>query len=401
MISSERRPRGRVAESHRIASAAFRLGAAFGLIAVGWSGWVLMQGGSWWGPLHAFVAGTVLAAVSGATQLFTITWAAAAAPLRRTSISQRWALAIGVGLVLIGMASATPWLVAVGAVIAVVALCVLAGILVAAVRRSLLRRFDLSSRFYLLALAAGAVGITLGGLMGSDLAGSWYPDARLVHSHINFVGLIGLTIIGTLPTILPTFAHHKVVSGDEARVGWWLAILSVGMIGVGLVAGEVSVGLGTLAAAGSLSVILGGIVGRLGRRGLEGGLAYYQVVLGSLWLVVWAVTDGVRLIGGSVSDPFSGWTAAVVTAGVGQVLLGSFAYLLPVLAGKPPRLGRNLERAMRRPWLPLITANLAGIGFLIDASVVAVVLTAVWLLDFAYRLLRFEWQDHAPASIEP
>lgn len=360
-----------------------------------------MQGGSWWGPLHAFVAGTVLAAISGATQLFTITWAAAAAPLRSTSISQRWALAIGVGLVLIGMASGTPWLVAVGAVIAVVALCVLAGILVAAVRRSLLRRFDLSSRFYLLALAAGAVGITLGGLMGSDLAGSWYPDARLVHSHINFVGLIGLTIIGTLPTILPTFAHHKVVSGDEARVGWWLAILSVGMIGAGLFAGEVSVGLGTLGAAASMLVVLFGIVGRLGRRGLEGGLAYYQVVLGSLWLVLWAVTDGVRLIGGSASPPFSGLTAAVVTAGVGQVLLGSFAYLLPVLAGKPPRLGRNLERAMRRPWLPLITANLAGVGFIADASGVAVVLTAVWLLDFGYRLLRFEWRDRAPASIEP
>ena len=352
-----------------------------------------MQGGSWWGPLHAFVAGTVLAAISGATQLFTITWAAAAPPLRSTSISQRWALAVGIGLVLIGMATDIPWLVAVGAIIAVVALGVLAAILVGAVRRSLLRRFDLSSRFYLLGLGAGAAGITLGGLMGSEMAGSWYSDIRLVHSHLNFVGLVGLTIIGTLPTILPTFAHHKIVSGQEARVGWWLAVLSVGLMGAGLVAGEASVGLGTLAAAGSLTVILVGIVGRLGRRGLKGGLAYYQVVLGSLWLVLWAVIDGLRLIGGSATAPFSRWTAAVVTAGVGQVLLGSFAYLLPVLAGKPPRLGRNLERAIRRPWLPLITANLAGVGFLTEAPEVAIALTAAWLLDFGYRLVRFEWRD--------
>lgn len=387
-----------MAESHRIASAAFRLGAVFGLVAVVWSGWILVQGGSWWGPLHAFVAGTVLAAISGATQLFTVTWAAAAAPLRSTSLSQRWALAIGIGMALVGMATGIPWLVAVGAVIAVVALGVLAAILVGAIRRSLLRRFDLSSRFYLLALGAGAIGITLGGLMGSGMAGSGYSDMRLVHSHLNFVGLIGLTIIGTLPTILPTFAHHRVVSGREARIGWWLAVLAVVLMGAGLVAGTVAVGFGTLAAAGSLSVILMGIVGRLGRRGLEGGLAYYQVVLGSLWLVLWAVIDGVRLIGGSGEGPFSEWTSAVVTAGVGQVLLGSFAYLLPVLAGKPPRLGRNLDRMMRRPWLPLITANLAGFCFLAGWMALGVGLVGAWLCDSLFRLTRLEWRPE-PAPV--
>lgn len=384
---------GRVVDSHRIASAAFRLAAVYAIVAVGWAVLVLIRGGSWWGPLHAFLAGSVLLAISGATQLFTITWAAAPAPSATTAGGQRWALAVGVGLVLVGMATDNVWAVASGAVIAVGALVILASSLVASVRRSLLRRFDLSSRFYLLALASGAVGVTLGGLLGTGTVGSSYPEIRLVHSHLNLVGLVGFTIVGTLPTILPTFAHHKVVSGAEARYGWWLAVASVAAIIAGLMVGNVAVGTGTVIAAAALLVVLAGVVGRLGKRGLQGGLAYYQVVLGCGWLAAWAFVDGIRLLSGVVPGPFSGWTGAVVAAGVGQVLLGSMSYLVPVLAGKPPRLGRNLDRAMRRDWVPLVSANLAGIAFVGGFGPLAVALTGLWALDFAYRLVTFEWSD--------
>ncbi len=379
----------RVVESHDIASAAFRLAGVFGLVATGWSIWVLVRGGSWWGPMHAFLAGTVLLAISGATQLFTVTWAAAPAPGVKTTLVQRWAVAGGVALVLFGRASHRGALVAAGAVGVLAGLVVLARSLVGAVRRSLLRRFDLSSRFYLLAIAAGTVGVSLGGWMGSGLAGAHLGALRLVHAHINLIGLVGFTIVGTLPTILPTFAHHKAVSGREARYAWWMAAASMASILGGLAGFVPAVGVGAVGAAASLLLILGGVVGRLRRRGLAGGLAYVQVVAGCSWLAGWAIADGVGLVTREEPALSGAWLGAVVVAGVGQVLAGSLAYLLPVLAGRPPLLGRNLQRTHRRPWIPLIFANLAGVGFLVYGPL-AVVAGAGWLVDFGSRLARLE-----------
>jgi nitrite reductase (NO-forming) len=389
---------GSQVKSHRIAAAAFRLGGVFGLIALRWSVWVMAKGGSWWGAMHAFLAGTVLLAISGATQLFTITRAAAPPPRASIATSQRWAVAIGVGLALIGMTAASPWAIAAGAGLVVVGLISLAVSVVGAVRRSLLKRFDLSSRFYLLALAAGTVGVSLGGLMGLGVAASWYPRIRLVHSHLNLVGLVGFTIVGTLPTILSTSAHHRSVSGREVVVAWWIALVSAATITMGLAQVEAAVGLGTVLAAAALLNVLAGVLGRLGRRSREGGLPFLQVTVGCGWLVALALVDGGRLLVGSVAEPFGAWTGAVVIAGLGQILLGSLAYLLPVLAGPGPRLGRNLERANGNPWLPFILANVAGLGFVAGFARLASVVTGLWVLDFGSRLARIEWRDsEAPA----
>ncbi len=377
--------------SHAIARAAFRAAGVFAVVAIGWAVWVVWQGASWWGPLHTFLAGTVLLAIAGATQMFTITWSAAPAPPAVLSRTQRWTLVAGVALVLVGMASDTGWMIVTGAVFAIVGLGLLALSLWSAVRNSLLRRFDLSARFYVLALAAGVTGISLGGVMGGGMAGGSFLDVRLVHSHLNLVGLVGFTIVGTLPTILPTFAHHKAVSGIEAKVSWWLAVLAAVLIGSGLIVGGAGVGVGTVVAGSALFLILAGVLLRLGKRGLEGGLPYLQVAIGSVWLGAWAVVEGIRLISGWIPEHFSEWTAAVVIAGVGQVLLGSLAYLLPVLAGPAPRLGRNFARTHSRPWLPLGLANLGAVALLIGFPVIAGVAIAAWVVDFGARLATMEW----------
>jgi nitrite reductase (NO-forming) len=235
--------------------------------------------------------------------------------------------------------------------------------------------------------------------MGSGLAGTWYGRLRLVHSHLNLIGLVGLTILGTLPAILPTFAHQKVVSGREAQLGWWLAAGSVTLIAAGLVVGEEAVGLGSVLAGISLLVVLAGVIGRLGRRGLEGRLAYHQVGIGCGWLAVWAILDGGRLLAGSTAGPFGAWTGVGIVAGVGQVLLGSLAYLLPVLAGPAPRLPRNLDRMNGRMLLPLTFADLAGGGFAAGLVQLAAAATGLWVLDFAYRLSRIEWRDRESGAM--
>jgi hypothetical protein len=111
-------------------------------------------------------------------------------------------------------------------------------------------------------------------------------------------------------------------------------------------------------------------------------------------LSAWALVDGGRLVTGATTEPFGAWTLAAIIAGVAQILLGSLAYLLPVLAGPNPRFDRNLRRTLSRPWLPLALANLAGLAFVTGLARVAGVATGLWALDFAYRIARIEWRHN-------
>lgn len=387
----DRRRKQRVVESHRIASAALRLAGAFAVVAAGWAIVVAIGGGSWWGPVHSALAGAVLLAISGISQMFTITWAAAPAPERWLPVSQRWALAVGIAAVLVGVVRGIDWLVILGATLALVGLVLLATSLLGAVRRSLLRRFDLSSRFYFLAIACGVLGITLGAIVGAGLVTDL--DMVVAHAHLNLVGLIGFTITGTLPTFLPTLAHHPTVSGDEAIAALWLAVAAAIAMAAGVFFGPGSVGVGVGVSGIAMAVILIGAVYRLGWRGADlGGLAYLQVVLGCAWLVVWAVVDAMRLLDEGLVRVLDAWTSAAVVAGIAQVMVGALAYLLPVLAGPAPRLGRNLARMDTRRWVPLGAANLAGIAFVVGAPAVAGAAGAVWFVDVAWRLTRLEWR---------
>lgn len=376
--------KGRVVESHHIARTALVAALVFTLVAVGWSIFVLAAGGSWWGPLHAFLAGTVLLAISGASQMFTITWSSTTPPPRNRVLTQRWLIIVGVAAVLVGVTFDISALVWLGGASTVAGVALLGEIIYSAVRKSLLRRFDLSARFYLNAFAAGVVGIGLGTLMGagSEIGGS--PSIRLVHAHLNLVGLVGLTIVGTIPTLLPTTAYSRAVSGREALIAWWMSMAGTVSIAVGLWLPEM-VGVGVLLVALTASLILGGILLRLWERGRH-KITYLQIVIGTLWLIGWSFVDGIRVMTDGVMVPFNGWTGAVVLAGVGQVLAGSLAYLVPVLQGSPFEANRHLME--QRPWLPLLTLNAAAAALAVGLSTAAVILAAVWVADFGFRLAR-------------
>jgi nitrite reductase (NO-forming) len=388
-----------VVTSHRIAVAAFRLAGLFGVAAVVWGLRVVIVGGSWWGPAHAFLLGSVTLAIAGAAQMFTITWSAAPAPPAWIAGLQRWGHSAGVGLVLVGVSTRAVGVTVVGGVAILAGLGLLAFSLVGAIRHSLLRRFDLSARFYLLGLGCAVVGVILGVLMATEAAGSRYSLFRIVHGHLNLVGFIGFTIIGTIPTLLPTFARHRAVSGREAVLAWRLAVAAAGAMLMGLLLGESAVATGSFLAAGAFVLVVVGVVVRLGRTGLRGGLPFLQVVVGCGWLVSWAVIDGVRLLGSGGGPAFDRWIAAAVVGGVGQILLGSLAYLIPVLAGPGATLGPNLARFDRRRWVPLTAANTASVAAVLGAPAVAIGLVGLWLADFTTRaigVVRSSRRDQSP-----
>lgn len=390
--------RHRVRSSHTIARLSLRLAGAFGILALAWAAVTLIGGGSWWGPLHSFVVGSVLAAISGAAQMFTITWSAAPPPGPGLTGAQRRLLGAGAALVLAGVAAGARFLVWPGVVALTASLGLLAWSLAASIHRSLLRRFDLSARFYLLALAAGAVGVTLGGILATAGLPGASPRLRMVHAHLNLVGLIGLTIVGTLPTFLPTVAHHRAVSGGEAAVAWWVAVAGVAGLISGLWWGPPAIGGGVLLVGTAASLVLGGVIARLWDRGRRRP-PFLQVALGSAWLIAWSAVEGTLLVLDRPPVAWSRGTLVVVTAGIGQVLAGSLAYLLPVLAGPP--LASNERRMTARSSVPLILANATGVAAAIGSGTVAAIALCLWVLDLGWRVAGLRFRDRTGLEPEP
>lgn len=381
--------RRRVARSHTVTATAFRLAGVF----IAWAGvWALMRlvdgTDGWWGPLHLFMAGAVLLAISGATQLFSVTWAAAVPADRRVAGAQRWMIAVGAAAAVIGFTRGVAWLTVAGAVLVGAGLVALGWILVGIVRRSLLRRFALPGRFYLLAVSSGVAGVTLGGILGGDAAGGAYLEVRTAHMHLNLIGLVGFTILGTLPTILPTTVRHPMVSGREATAAYWACVAAAALFLSGVAWGPVPVGVGAGLAAVAGAMLLGGIVARLGARRIAGaGLPALLITTGTLWLLGWAGHQAAVLIGGG--HTVYGRGVAVGVAGVAMVLFGSLAYLVPVLAGGGPALTANFARMHGWVTARVAVANAVPVLVLAGApGAVAGAAAAAFVADFAVRVGR-------------
>ncbi len=320
----------RVAASHDIAWGALRLALLSSAVAAIWAAVAAVGDGSWWGPLHMLLAGTAVLAISGASQLFTTTWSAAVPPDRRLAAAQRRAAFLGATTAVGGVTVGSPLLAVTGGLLLVASLALLAFSLVTTIRRSLLRRFDLSARFYLLAIGCAVVGVTLGAVMGA--APATRVALRLVHLHLNLAGFVGLTILGTIPTFLPTLAHHRAVSGREALVAWRLVLGAAACFLAGLVWGPPAVGVGSALTVLAGVLLLGGILFRLPSAAIRrGGLPFALVGAGVAWLLVWLGIDAVLLVGGDARGADGAWLAAAAVGGVAQVLAGSFGYLLPVV----------------------------------------------------------------------
>lgn len=378
----------RVARSHTLALAAFRLGGLFLVGAIGWGGLLLTREDPvWWGPLHAFLTGAVLLAISGATQLFSTTWSASPPADRRVGAAQRWLLAVGALGVVVGYTRRSDWLVIAGAILVGFALLALGWMLVDVVRRSLLRRFDWATRFYLLALSCGVVGVTLGAIVGSGgVVGGTFLDVRTTHMHLNLVGLVGFTIVGTLPTLLPTTVRHRMVSGRELRVAFCGCAIAALLMVAGVLAGPAVVGVGTGFAGVSALVVLGGIVVRLGpRRILGAGFASVMITTGALWLVGWALNQTRVLL--VVGHRIYATATLIGVIGVALVLFGSLSYLIPVLAGPGERLTANFGRMQAWKWPRVMVANAAAMAVLVGLPApVAAVIAGAFLADFLVRV---------------
>ena len=374
---------GRVAVAHRQAWPTLGLAAAFMAAAA----LVAVAAGAprQWMALHLLLVGGVLSAISATTQMFAITWSAAPPPPGILVVLQRWVLALGAVALVVGRETELTGLAAAGGSAVIVALLLLAYLLAHIRSRVVVGRHLATIDGYLLALVVGIAGLALGLWMA---VGSPSDPARMLDAHttLNLFGLVGLVVAATVPSFIATQARTKM--NRRYRPARARAVLGTMAGGVALAAMGMATGRTGLAAAGLVIVLLcmiatAALLPRLGRRqfGWAGPRLGQVVAALSWWIValVWALV--------AVVDPGigmqRGWLVLAV-GGIAQLVVGSLAYLGPIMRGREHR-GQQRAFAICRSWLSLVAGNLAAMAVAGGWWAIAAVAVAVWLVDFLVR----------------
>ena len=394
-------PADRVRRSHAQTRTTIRFALAFFAAAALAAVW---DHGRWL-PLHLFLAGGVVLAISGVSLMLTVTWSAAPAPPDRWVTIQRTLIIVGAAGVGIGRTADVPAVVAVTGTAFLLGLLALAGLLAWTIRRGPKRRFDAAVAAYLAAVAAGVVGVGLGVTMALD---SPTLPLRSAHATANLLGLVGLTIGGTLPFFAATVGRSKMARHTTPRrlavtLAWQVAMVAAAVISLALdVATVPSVTL--VGYAVGILVILAWMPRPTRRQWTWAGPRLVALWLGGFWWCAAVVATAVdAATGTAVLD--GRWLVVMVLAGYGQIAWGSLAYLLPMLrGGGPDQLSDGF--ATTRSWPGLVAINVAGVAVAVAVTPVAVAAVAVWLLDAAVRAARVgtrraERQATEPSSTGP
>lgn len=387
----------RVRLSHAQARTTLRLALAFIAAALAAS-----AGSARWLPLHLFLAGAVMLAISGVSLMLTVTWSAAPAPADRWVAAQRTLVAAGAAGVAAGrQADLGDAVIGVAAVAYLGGLVLLAGMLLVTARQGVERRFDPAVAAYLSALVFGMVGVALGAWMA---VASPSATMRAAHVTINVLGLVGLVVGGTMPFFASTVGRSRMAPHASRHrlflsLCWQAATLLMAVLALSADATALAaLGLGGYA-LGVLAVLES--LPRPTRRQLQwAGPRLLALWAGGLW---WATAVGATAVDATAGRVVFGgrWLVVLVVAAYAQILWGSLAYLLPMLrGGGHERLAEGF--ASTRSWLGLAAANVAGAcAATARPAALTAVAIAAWVVDSAWRAARVGTTRAARPTEEP
>jgi hypothetical protein len=228
------------------------------------------------------------------------------------------------------------------------------------VNRSL-SKTGLNMWFYGIAVVALLGGIGLGATMAF---GAFTPEtvnlARLAHLHLNLIGFVTLTIVGTMHNLFPTVTSTRLYS-DRLALTAFLA-LPVGALGV--VGGFLLVKTWLLIAGGGLLLLGACAYGwNILRTWLTAesrfSLPVLHLLCGTGWLI-FAITAGVWIAWNDRTTPpifpigtahLIGYSHMALVGFILQTIMGALSHLLPVIL----TLNRVKSQKKRRPYLDSLT----------------------------------------------
>ncbi len=342
-----------------------------------------------WLALHLFLVGSLLAAISSATQLIAVTWSSS--PPTSTALALAQLLCLGGGAIAVaaGREFGADLIVGIGGAAVIVALGLLALILRRIRSTAHTDRFAPAIEAYIAAIGFAVAGSTLGVLTALGRSGSWWTQTRGAHIDANVFGFVGLIVAATVPYFVATQARMKMSPRATPRRLHILTIATVCAVGAALsgrvVEQRVMVGIGYGVYAGAL-VWLVTLLPRAGRRQLQwAGPRLVQLAAGLGWWFAMTVLLAVNVLA-DIPDR-TNVVRALIIGGYAQILAASLAYFGPVLrGGGHKRLSEGF--ATTRSWISLVVGNTAGVGALSGHRPTLIVSLSIWAFDIAVRCLR-------------
>jgi nitrite reductase (NO-forming) len=326
---------------------------------------VLMAAGEKWGlprwlPLHAFLLGSVTTAIVIWSEHFAAVLCRVPGPSDRRLALGLTALTVLVTTVLVGVVADLVVLTALGgtglAVIAVVHTWHL-------LRR---RRAAVAPRFaYLIgSYAAASAALVVGAVSGAGLAlgGDWHARTWAVHVHVTLLGWVGLSVLGTLFTLLPTALGTRMSENTTRPARRSLPVLVAGLVVAvtGMLLGSAPIAAaGLVGYAAGVGMALVPLVDALRRRRPRGPAAW-MLSAATAWLAVAVAVDAVRLLAVGPVAALDVVLPVLVVGFAAQVLIGALTQLLPVVLGRGPAEHKEIAAVLGRLWrLRVVAANAA------------------------------------------
>jgi hypothetical protein len=351
---------------------------------------------SWrWLAVHMLLLGAVTNAIVVWSAHFTS--AVLRVPPPRTGGGEAGRLAVlnlGVVAVLAGGGAGLPWLGVGGAAAVFAAVAAHLAWLSARLRAALPARFGVTVGYYLAAAAALLCGIPVGAwmLVVDDAA---RPRLLLFHAHVNLLGWVALTVLGTVLTLWPTVLRTRMVDGavPAARVALPVAAGGLVLLGAGLLAWWPPLAVAGLAGSAAAVMIVGVPAVRTARVRPPSSFAAWSIAAAGGWLLVALAVDAWTLLsaGGDpavAADRFGAVLVPLLAGFAGQVLIGALSYLLPVVLGGGPAVVRQRLSMMDLHWAQRVTmANAALAGFVLPVPLYVRITTSLLVLAALVQFL--------------
>jgi nitrite reductase (NO-forming) len=320
-----------------------------------------------WLLVHLLLLGAVTNAIVTWTGHFAAALLQQPQSSRRAMASRLVSLNVAVLAVLSGVDEGWLPVAVAGAGLLVAVISVHGFVLWRAVHAGRGRRLVPTVRFYVAAAVALLLGVTAGTALVVGVPSQWYPRLYEVHVHLNLLGWVTLTVLGTEFSLWPTALRTRMVDGLERGARWSLPGCSAGLalvvIGLMTATRPVTVA-GLILYLAGVGVFLDPFV-RTALSRTPSSPATGMLAASTGWLLIALGADAVAVLRSADPAWLAGQFAALVpwflTGFVVQVLLGALSYLLPVVLGGPPAVGRRTAAVLNRWGLVRVLGLNAGV----------------------------------------
>ncbi|MET7426316.1 hypothetical protein [Dactylosporangium sp. NPDC005555] len=272
--------------------------------------------------IHLLLLGAVTNAI--------VVWSArfTAAVLRTPVPAHRRAEAARLALLNAGGAADLPWVGVAGAGAVFAASAAHLAWLARQVRTALPARFAVTAHYYLAASIALLTGVPVGAwMLVTDDA--LRPRLLLFHAHVNLLGWVTFTVLGTLLTLWPTVLRTRMVDGAAraARTALPTAVTGLALPGAGVLAWWPVLAAAGLAVFAAAALRTAATAARTAGQRPPSSFATWSIAAAGGWLLIALCVDAWALLrAGSpaaAADRFGAVLVPLLAGFAAQVLIGA------------------------------------------------------------------------------